>query len=249
VTHLAEFALDAVLPFVVDEVEWRESPELRRVEPRRDYTVAGRVYSVKLGSVRYRLFKQNRACVACGLEGTRLILDAPADEKAAHAAHFNLYAEEDGVLVLMTKDHIRPKSLSGPGTLENMRTMCAPCNGARANEDLTLEQIRERRVPPSRRHPPLKVTLASQLASIVLPTAPAKVVVPVAPARTVAGTAWALVRAAYDVTSALTVGDIKRAHQAALDTSELALEIAETLEADEPLLDDTGYKPRRWGAP
>ena len=132
--HLGEVSFGDVFPFVTLE------------KTRREYTVGGRTYSVKLDSERYHLFKADRACAACGLLGTRLLLDlAPG----ALSPHFNLYAEEAGDLVLMTKDHIVPASLGGGDVPENFRPMCSPCNVARGNDpSLTLEQIRERRIVP-----------------------------------------------------------------------------------------------------
>ena len=41
----------------------------------------------------------------------------------------NLYAiNEKGEEVLMTKDHIEPKSLGGKNSLNNYQTMCTICN-------------------------------------------------------------------------------------------------------------------------
>lgn len=43
--------------------------------------------------------------------------------------HFNLYhVGKHGGLVLMNKDHIIPKSKNGPDHIDNLQTMCAPCN-------------------------------------------------------------------------------------------------------------------------
>jgi len=130
-THLGEVAFDDVFPFITFE------------KSRREYVVNGVAYSVKMDSERYHLFKESRACSACGLVGTRLMLDII---RGANSPHFNLYAEENGALVLMTKDHIIPRSAGGTNALDNLRTMCAPCNEVRGSYDsLTLEQICELR--------------------------------------------------------------------------------------------------------
>ena len=49
--------------------------------------------------------------------------------------HLNLYAVNDkGEEVLMTKDHILPKSLGGPDHLNNMQSMCKRCNENKSNK-------------------------------------------------------------------------------------------------------------------
>jgi hypothetical protein len=71
-----------------------------------------------------------------------MILDMnPGDS----SPHFNLYAEEDARLILMTKDHILAKSKGGQDVLENFQTMCAICNNLKGNYDLNLDHCRELR--------------------------------------------------------------------------------------------------------
>jgi 5-methylcytosine-specific restriction endonuclease McrA len=99
-------------------------------------------YTVNLFSLRLQAFRRSRICVGCGREGTVLRLErfGPKDQRP----HFNLYAIESngtyvlmtkdhGTYVLMTKDHIIPKSKGGPNTLENIQTMCEPCNVAKGD--------------------------------------------------------------------------------------------------------------------
>lgn len=128
--HLGTFSKEEVFPFISNE------------ETRKDYQVGDKIYSVKMRSDRYLLFKNNPNCVACNLEGTQLILDLSSDG----SAHFNLYGIEDECLVLMTKDHELARSHGGPNHLDNYRTMCQTCNNIRGNYDLSLDQIRELRV-------------------------------------------------------------------------------------------------------
>lgn len=48
--------------------------------------------------------------------------------------HLNLYAiDENGKEVLMTKDHIIPKSKGGADDISNYQTMCERCNEAKGN--------------------------------------------------------------------------------------------------------------------
>lgn len=128
--HLGEFSLDDVFPHVTEDLTKRE------------YAVGDKTHTVRMDSERYHVFKENHRCVACGLAGTKLLLDLnPGDT----SPHFNMYAEESGRLVLMTKDHKIPKSKGGTDALSNFRTMCATCNNIRGNADLALADIHELR--------------------------------------------------------------------------------------------------------
>lgn len=86
---------------------------------------------LKITSSRIRLFfLKGVVCCRCGIEGSEFRLESHTTE----APHLNLYAvREDGTRVLMTKDHIYPKSLGGPNHMDNYQTMCQPCNGKKGN--------------------------------------------------------------------------------------------------------------------
>lgn len=94
-------------------------------------------YGVLSGGVKFKarsdrlvLFKSKGVeCVTCGVRGEFFALESFRDEPP----HLNLYAVSQGREVLMTKDHIFPKSLGGPNCLENYQTMCEPCNGRKAD--------------------------------------------------------------------------------------------------------------------
>lgn len=88
---------------------------------------------IKMNSQRYRLFQRSCKCVRCGVVGTRMYLEK-AEKCNENSWHFNLYGvREDGTEVMMTKDHIIPKSLGGKNCLENYQTMCSDCNGEKGN--------------------------------------------------------------------------------------------------------------------
>jgi hypothetical protein len=111
-------------------------------EERIAFVVDGVSYMVRMNSDRYVLFKRNPNCVACGLKGTRMYLDLnPGD----NSPHFNLYGEENGRMILMTKDHIVPKSKGGEDVLHNYQTMCSVCNNLKGNYDLMIDDICELR--------------------------------------------------------------------------------------------------------
>jgi len=127
---LGEFDPDDVLPFVTSSAK------------RREYKIKNKSYQIRMNSHRYFVFHTNRNCVACGTEGTKMLLEQHPHDKTPH---FNLYSEEDGKLILMTKDHIVAKSVGGEDRLSNYQTMCCICNNIKGSDPLTLEDIRHLR--------------------------------------------------------------------------------------------------------
>lgn len=87
-------------------------------------------------SLRLQCFKRSTVCVGCGRIGTVMSLDKFKAKSKIPSAHFNLYAEEpDGRFVMMTKDHIIPKSKGGAKLwIGNLQTMCEICNAKKADK-------------------------------------------------------------------------------------------------------------------
>lgn len=127
---LAEFNVDEVLPFI------------SREDRKREYKVEETVYEVRMDSSRYFVFRENLCCSACGLQGIKFFLEiSPSDKNP----HFNLYAMENGRYILMTKDHMHPKSYGGIDIHSNYQTMCAICNNLKGSSNIPLEKIKELR--------------------------------------------------------------------------------------------------------
>lgn len=82
---------------------------------------------VYMDSHRYWLFKNKGVkCVCCGLEGRYFAKERCGNVKSYH---FNLYTiDKNGNEIMMTKDHIIPKSKGGQDHLDNYQTMCYDCN-------------------------------------------------------------------------------------------------------------------------
>jgi hypothetical protein len=128
---LGEFRIDEVIPFLTKE------------NTKREYQCDGIKYLVRMNSHRYFTFRDCMSCVSCGLLGTRMFLEChPSDRNP----HFNLYGEENGNLMLMTKDHIHAKAFGGEDRHSNYQTMCYLCNSLKGHAKLTLEGVRELRI-------------------------------------------------------------------------------------------------------
>ena len=101
----------------------------------------GTVYSVKTSSFRLELFRQNPKCVACDRIGTLWVLESHHKKERPHLNLYHVGEEiqewknlsKDG-LVMMTKDHIIPRSRGGVTNLTNLQTMCSICNGKKGNK-------------------------------------------------------------------------------------------------------------------
>lgn len=76
-------------------------------------------------------FTKGIECSCCGIEGKYFVKEKrPKDV----SYHLNLYAiDENGKEILMTKDHIIPKSKGGKDHISNYQTMCVRCNMTKGN--------------------------------------------------------------------------------------------------------------------
>ena len=87
---------------------------------------------VRINSMRLQTFKyKGTKCVSCSLEGSffRKEKDKQSKHDVSRRYHLNLYAVNAyGEPVLMTMDHVYPQCYGGTTSLDNLQTMCAPCN-------------------------------------------------------------------------------------------------------------------------
>ena len=88
---------------------------------------------IKGNSQRYlTFFTKGCKCAVCGIEGKYFAKEKFADQSTYH---LNLYAVDDnGDEILMTKDHIIPRSKGGIDDISNYQTMCKLCNEAKGNK-------------------------------------------------------------------------------------------------------------------
>lgn len=87
---------------------------------------------IKGNSDRFQtFFTKGIKCSCCGIEGKYFVKEKNKNDAAYH---LNLYAIKDnGEEVLMTKDHIIPKSKGGMDNIDNYQTMCIDCNMTKGN--------------------------------------------------------------------------------------------------------------------
>lgn len=126
------YSVDAVLKHVPVYDETRHIDSRDRAKAKIKNLVQFDGDQIDMDSQRYQVFMKSCQCVTCGIEGQYFAKERLPGSKRYH---FNLYAiDAEGVEVMITKDHIIPKSLGGLDTLSNYQTMCAPCNRAKGNK-------------------------------------------------------------------------------------------------------------------
>lgn len=109
-THIAQFTPE----FVFDLMEKEDRVKLYELK-------------INLASQRYKVFKKSCACAYCGVVGRIMCLDVKRTRRSN--GHFNLYGiKPSGQVVMLTKDHIIPKSSGGLNIIDNYQTLCEPCN-------------------------------------------------------------------------------------------------------------------------
>jgi len=126
----------SIIEYKSDDIKYLNDPSKVAFRPL-DWVKRRRLFDgheVKLTSSRLRTFAlKGTVCVACGIAGSYFVKEKNC---LSDNYHLNLYAPSNGQEVLMTKDHILPKSLGGANHIDNYQTMCVKCNNAKGNDVL-----------------------------------------------------------------------------------------------------------------
>jgi len=135
--RIAEYSIDDVLPFVINTATMMKLKKLKLRPKHPEFReVAEKDFDghmVKMYSQRYQLFaSKGVTCVECGLAGAFFGLEKSKFQEGDRY-HFNLYGIRNGEEVLITKDHIMPKSKGGKNHLSNYQVMCFECNVEKAD--------------------------------------------------------------------------------------------------------------------
>jgi len=94
----------------------------------------------KPSATRLKMFASGQiACVACGIRGDHFHIERHKNDKVMPFS-VNLYGWRGDKEILMTWDHVLPKSLGGSNRLENAQCMCTECNGEKGNK-LSITEI------------------------------------------------------------------------------------------------------------
>lgn len=94
---------------------------------------------MNMTSVRYKCFKTcGVICAGCGIQANFFRKEKDVGQEK-EIYHFNLYALDDNnEEILMTKDHIIPKSKGGANHISNYQTMCTHCNLKKSDKTIEL---------------------------------------------------------------------------------------------------------------
>lgn len=122
-----------------------------------------KVYEVFMNRKKYKIFRENSQCVVCGIKA-----DIARLEEYQGNHFFNIYAIVENKLVLMTQDHILPKSHGGCRHFSNIQVMCENCNNIKGNNHVAICDLRKLLDPLLSRKQQLE--LAKSFACLPRPT-------------------------------------------------------------------------------
>lgn len=111
------------------------------------YSVFAAKYPEFVDRTRWQLFAQKgTTCVSCGIVGTHAIVWH--EMKNTSQIHTDLiYLPDDYLenpeamyrMIMITMDHILPKSKGGPKSLDNLQPMCVTCNKIKGDNVISVE--------------------------------------------------------------------------------------------------------------
>lgn len=117
------------------EVPLEEGFEVLNIVKQKDRLIRGREVSRCSGHELFKkMYNEDRPlkCWHCNRVGSLFIVNKGRNDHAS-PPNLDLFSTDGGIVMLMTRDHIIPRSLGGGNMVENLRIGCSECNGARGN--------------------------------------------------------------------------------------------------------------------
>lgn len=111
---VAEFSMEQIMP----HIGFKKPPiQLECLN--------GKTYTVRVNSVKFECFRRNHICVFCRKEGCVWLLQLEPNGKSIH---LNMFWREGEEKMMLTLDHICPRSKNGKTRISNSQTLCQKCN-------------------------------------------------------------------------------------------------------------------------
>ena len=105
------------------------------------FTVDDKTFPVYMGGERYAAFLKNQDCVSCGRKGTHFRIHHDRKQQIVKWEYvINLFSEEG---MMMTVDHIIPRSMGGKTHPYNLQVMCYKCNQQKGSKLPSPEVVAE----------------------------------------------------------------------------------------------------------
>lgn len=132
---LRSFSVDEILPLIVDGGQRSAVFETNYGKFRAP------TYTQKL-----RCYKEKGINCKCGLLANLFLLETDSQQRAIICLHgrdmprakLTAYNYSNGVLTPMTCDHILAQALGGTNDIDNLSTLCYPCNQAKSKTEYRL---------------------------------------------------------------------------------------------------------------
>ena len=137
-----KLTLDEVIPEIVQSS--RQHKSLTFKCPDIGHKGGHRNITVHLSSSRIRLMGRTQVCAACQAKGDHFWVESNSKDKDRKPCgwHLNLYAlNHYGHPVLMTLDHIVPRSKGGTKAADNIQLLCTACNNAKEDKPLSVRDV------------------------------------------------------------------------------------------------------------
>ena len=137
-----KLSLEEVMPLIPDKIEpatmifWCQSIK--------------RGVFVSLGNAKMRLFKRQPECAACKAKADHFWIESNGKggwgKNGQYNWHMNLYGiNHHGHPVMLTLDHIKPRSKGGTRSDSNIQVLCRQCNNLKGNTKMSPVQVAQLR--------------------------------------------------------------------------------------------------------